>query len=83
LSIRHYDEVGVLAQVLQALRRSGHNVQQMQNQVFVGSGAAVASIGIKGVPEQDLLDQLSDIAEVIGVSASPNSPRDRIARRDR
>jgi len=83
LSIRHYDEVGVLAQVLQALRRSGHNVQQMQNQVFVGSGAAVASIGIKGIPEQDLLDQLNDIAEVIGVSASPNSPRDRLARRDR
>jgi len=83
LSVRHFDEVGVLAQVLQVLRRSGHNVQQMQNQVFVGSGAAVAAIGIKGSPDQALLDQLNDIAEVIGVSASPISTQTSRSRSDR
>lgn len=68
ITVRHYDEVGVLAQVLQVLRRNGHNVQQMQNQVFVGSGAAVASIGIKGTPLPSLIEELTEITEVIGVS---------------
>jgi len=73
LTVRHYDEVGVLAQVLQVLRRNGHNVQQMQNQVFVGSGAAVARIGIKGHPPAELISELTNVAEVIGVSYNVNN----------
>ena len=42
LTIRHLDRVGVLAQVFEALRRNGLNVQQMQNQIFSGADAAVA-----------------------------------------
>ena len=44
----------------------------MQNQVFVGSGAAVAAIGIKGHPGQELLDEITAMPQVIGVSASVN-----------
>jgi len=73
LTVRHYDIVGVLAQILQVLRRNGHNVQQMQNQVFVGSGAAVARIGIKGHPPVELITELTDMAEVIGVSYNLNN----------
>jgi len=73
LTVRHYDKVGVLAQILQVLRRNGHNVQQMQNQVFVGSGAAVARIGIKGHPPEELITELTNMAEVIGVSYNLNN----------
>ncbi|MFT7597227.1 MAG: D-3-phosphoglycerate dehydrogenase [Acidimicrobiales bacterium] len=65
LSIRHLDRVGVLAQILNVLGRSGLNVQQMQNQVFEGGNAAVATINLHGEISRALLDQLQAIDEVI------------------
>ena len=50
--IRHYDRVGVLSAVLEGLKREGLNVQEMQNLVFAGAGAAVATIHVEGeIPE--------------------------------
>ena len=41
--IRHYNRVGVLASVLDALREAGINVEDMENNIFNGSAAAIAS----------------------------------------
>ncbi|NNE74557.1 MAG: hydroxyacid dehydrogenase [Acidimicrobiales bacterium] len=68
LVVRHLDKVGVLAQVLQLLRGAGINVKTMQNQIFAGSKAAVATISVDGDITPALLDGLSNIDEVIGVS---------------
>ncbi len=38
--VRHYDRVGVLAAVLDALREEGINVEEMENAVFAGAKAA-------------------------------------------
>ena len=52
LTVRHHDRVGVLSAVLSTLKEAGLNVQEMQNQVFAGAGAAVATIHVAGeVPE--------------------------------
>ncbi len=55
LVVRHADRVGVLAHVLTALGRAGHNVQDMQNIVFSGAEAAIARIAIVGAPSAETL----------------------------
>ena len=68
LTVRHLDRVGVLAQVLDLLRSEGLNVEHMENRVFRGGEAAVASIDVAGETSQDLLDSLLAIQHVLGVS---------------
>lgn len=68
LTIRHHDKVGVLAQIFSILRASGINVQQMQNQVFQGGAAAVATINVSDRPPADAIDNLCAIDEVLHVS---------------
>ncbi len=68
LSIRHLDEVGVLAQVLDTLRTAHLNVQHMVNRVFRGGEAAVAFIDVEGEVSAELLETLGAIPHVLGVS---------------
>jgi D-3-phosphoglycerate dehydrogenase len=67
LTIRHLDRVGVLANVFAVLRANGLNVQQMQNQVFSGGDAAVATINISATPASTVIDALQEIEEVLNV----------------
>ena len=59
LVVRHRDEVGVLAGVLDALREAGINVQEMENVLFTGGEAACARIQIDRDPGQGALDSIS------------------------
>jgi D-3-phosphoglycerate dehydrogenase len=68
LSVRHLDEVGVLAQVLETLRTAHLNVQHMVNRVFRGGEAAVAFIDVEGEISTELLVTLGAIPHVLGVS---------------
>ena len=68
LTIRHHDRVGVLAQVLDRLSDSGLNVEHMQNRVFRGGEAAVATIDVGGQASEELLRDLAEIPHVLGVS---------------
>lgn len=67
LTIRHLDRVGVLAKVFAVLRSSGLNVQQMQNQVFDGGEAAVASINVSVSPTDEVVESMLSIDEVLNV----------------
>jgi D-3-phosphoglycerate dehydrogenase len=63
--------VGVLAHVLDLLSRNRLNVEQMQNRVFRGGDAAVATIDVAGPPlSEDLLADLGSLPDVFGVSAT-------------
>jgi D-3-phosphoglycerate dehydrogenase / 2-oxoglutarate reductase len=68
LHVRHYDRVGVLAQVFDLLRRSGLNVEQMENRIFAGGNAAVATIDVGDDLSRELLAQIDAIPDVIHVS---------------
>ncbi len=69
LTIRHIDQVGVLAKVFAVIRSNGLSVKQMQNQVFSGGEAAVATISVDDKYSDGFLDQLCEIEEVLAVSA--------------
>ncbi len=68
LVVRHLDRVGVLAGVLDALRRARINVQEMSNVVFKGAeGAASATIVLENEPSAELLDEIRRDANVLAV----------------
>ncbi len=67
LTVRHYDRVGVLAAVFGILRGAGLNVQHMENRVFRGGTAAVASIDVSAEASPALIAELVALPDVLGV----------------
>ncbi|MGI8535319.1 MAG: phosphoglycerate dehydrogenase [Mycobacteriales bacterium] len=70
LSLRHVDRVGVLARVLYLLSEADLNVEHMENRIFDGGHAAIASIDVDGPVSDDLLADLAAVPHVLGVSAA-------------
>ena len=70
LTVRHLDRVGVLARVLDLLSLAGLNVEHMENRVFRGGEAAVASIDVAGSLPDEVLDRIGADTDVLGVSAA-------------
>ena len=68
LMIRHYNRVGVLASVLDALREAGINVEDMENNIFNGSAAAVASLKLDKTPSVDVISEIRSHESIIQVS---------------
>lgn len=68
LGVRHLDRVGVLAGVLDVLKRAEINVGAMENTVFVGGGAATARIGLDAAVDADTLAAIRSLPDVLYVS---------------
>jgi D-3-phosphoglycerate dehydrogenase len=68
LMIRHYNRVGVLASVLDALREAEINVEDMENNIFHGSAAAIASLKLDKTPSEDVISEISSNESIIQVS---------------
>jgi D-3-phosphoglycerate dehydrogenase len=68
LTVRHLDKVGVLASVLDEIRRSKWNVQEMENLVFAGEAAACARIRFAGEMSTETIDRIRSHPDVIAVS---------------
>ncbi len=72
LVVRHYDKVGVLASVLDKLRRADINVEEMSNTVFQGAKAAVAVIRLAHTPAETVVRDIAAMADmVIHVEVKP------------
>jgi D-3-phosphoglycerate dehydrogenase / 2-oxoglutarate reductase len=67
LNVRHLDQVGVLAEVLGAVRRHSINVEEMENTVFEDALAAAARIRLSSRPPGELLDELRARETIIHV----------------
>ena len=68
LVVRHLDEVGVLARVLDQLSTAGVNVQEMENIVFQGAIAACARIRTDHAPADSVLAEIESDPAVHAVS---------------
>ncbi len=73
LVVRHKDEVGALAVVLDALRAAGINVQEMENIIFTGAAAACARIQLDKAPPAATIAALDGDPLVIATSVVPLS----------
>ena len=55
LIVRHYDRVGVLAYVMDQIRRANINIEEVQNIIFDGAAAACCRIQLNTEPGDKLL----------------------------
>jgi D-3-phosphoglycerate dehydrogenase len=65
LVVRHFDRVGVLAEVFDQIKSAGINVQETENIVFEGARAAVARIHLDQAPPDDTLRAIRSRADDI------------------
>ena len=66
--VRHFNRVGVLATVLDALKANGINVEEMQNTIFEGGTAATCSLLLDEAPPPSAVAALSANPDIIQVS---------------
>ena len=66
--VRHYNRVGVLAMVLDALKAQGVNVEEMQNSIFEGGTAATCSLRLDKAPQPAVVAELVASPDIIQVS---------------
>lgn len=67
LVVRHHNRVGVLAGVLDSLRREGLNVEEMENAIFEGADAACCTLQLDKAPSQELIDGLFALDNIVHV----------------
>jgi D-3-phosphoglycerate dehydrogenase len=60
LIVRHYDRVGVLAHVMDQIRRANNNIEEVQNVIFDGATAACCRIQLDTEPGDNLLAAIKD-----------------------
>jgi D-3-phosphoglycerate dehydrogenase len=63
--VRHYDKVGVLAQVLGIIRKFGINVAEMTNTIFRGQKAAVCVIRVETEPPPELAKEIAALEDMV------------------
>ncbi|MDC7124474.1 MAG: NAD(P)-dependent oxidoreductase [Spirochaetales bacterium] len=68
LVIRHFNHVGVLANVLDEIKAAGINIEEMQNNIFKGGEAAVCTIKIDKNPEEELINKIINKDFIINVA---------------
>lgn len=71
LTVRHLDRVGVLAAVLDEVRKANWNVQEMENLVFEGAKAACARIRFDGDPDDAVVREIEAHDDVMAASLIP------------
>jgi D-3-phosphoglycerate dehydrogenase len=65
LVVRHFNQVGVLANVLDKLKNDGVNVEEMNNTIFQGGKAAICSLKLDKKPKDITLKKIFDNIHVI------------------
>lgn len=65
LIVRHHDRVGVLANVLDAVRHAGINAQEIENTIFEGAQSACCKIQLDSKPPEEMLERIRSRAEEI------------------
>ena len=70
LIVRHYDRVGVLAYVMDQIRRANINIEEVENIIFDGAAAACCRIQLNTEPEEKLLTTIkTGNPDIIGVDS--------------
>jgi D-3-phosphoglycerate dehydrogenase len=58
LVVRHHDKVGVLANVLDAIKQAGINAQEMENRIFEGGATASCRIQLDDRPSAAVVEKI-------------------------
>ena len=70
LIVRHYDRVGVLAYVMDQIRRANTNIEEVENIIFDGAAAACCRIQLNAEPKPELFAAIrTGNPDIIGVES--------------
>jgi len=67
LVVRHYNQVGVLAGILDRLKDAGINVEEMENTIFEGNQAASCALQLDTAPSDELIADIGKAENIIQV----------------
>ena len=67
MTIRHLNRPGVLAAICEVLSRGELNIEDMENVIFTGGEAASVRIRVSGVPDEDLVQEISSRPNVLSI----------------
>ena len=70
ITVRHFDQVGVLAEVFRVLRNAKINVQTVKNNVFLGANSAVAVLDVSGEVTDETCKELRGLEHVIQIQVA-------------
>jgi D-3-phosphoglycerate dehydrogenase len=70
LVVRHLNQVGVLASVLDGLKGEQINVAEMENTIFAGGKAASCSLRLDGCPSESLLADLRSREAILHIATT-------------
>jgi D-3-phosphoglycerate dehydrogenase / 2-oxoglutarate reductase len=65
LVVRHYDKVGVIANVLEVIKQAGINAQEIENRVFQGAVTASCRIQLDVAPPAEVIEKILSRAEEV------------------
>jgi D-3-phosphoglycerate dehydrogenase len=65
--VRHYNRVGVLANLLEKLKRDNINVEEMENTILVGNEAAICTLKVDHEPKPITLKKIMDNIHVMKI----------------
>ncbi|MEO8798702.1 MAG: NAD(P)-dependent oxidoreductase [Polyangiaceae bacterium] len=65
LIVRHYDKVGVLANVLGIVRNHKLNVEEMTNTIFEGARTAVAVVRLSEAPTDEVVEEIAALTDQV------------------
>ncbi len=68
LVIRHFNRVGVLAEVLYSLKDNDINIEEMQNTIFEGGVTSTCVMGLDSRPSDNLLEKINKSENIINAS---------------
>lgn len=68
LVVRHHNHVGVLAGVLDELRNSDINIEEMENSIFSGGATASCTLKLDTAPSAESLDRMRSGSDIIQVA---------------
>lgn len=68
LVVKHYDRPGVLASILDVIRKGDINIEEIENIIFEGGVAACCTMKLATAATADMLKQMNENKDVLSVS---------------
>jgi D-3-phosphoglycerate dehydrogenase / 2-oxoglutarate reductase len=68
LVVKHYDKPGVLASIMDIIRKKDINIEEIENVIFEGGIAACCTMKLKSEVTSDMLSEMRDIHDVLSIS---------------
>jgi D-3-phosphoglycerate dehydrogenase len=68
LVIKHYDKPGVLASIMDIIRRRNINIEEIENVIFDGGVAACCTMKLKSQVSNEMLSEMRENPDILSIS---------------